>query len=181
MLLVLCIFCRPYVCMVRLGLTLGVSVWSILFYITCPITRRTTCKNELLIFSSECAQSDLQKDFLKYPGVYLKSFIADDTLPTEEDRFEWCRIVQTCRGAIFSSRSESCGLMDTTVEGARGHTLFYEFTVDYYFYQVTCAWGSGQDSIIGGSCHKCHKTRLLSRQAYFCRDKTREHLKVFIQ
>ena len=36
--------------MVRLGLTLGVSAWSILFYITCPVTRRTTCKNKLLIF-----------------------------------------------------------------------------------------------------------------------------------
>ena len=55
-LLILYIFCRPYVCMVRLGLTLGVSAWSILFYITCPITRRTTCKNKLLIFSSECAR-----------------------------------------------------------------------------------------------------------------------------
>ena len=136
MLLVLYIFCRPYVCMVRLGLTLGVSTWSILVYITCSITRRTTCKNKL-IFSSECAQSGLQKDFLKYPGVYLKSFIADDTLPTEEDCLEWCRNVQTSRGAIFSSRSESCALMDTTVEGARGHKLFYEFTVHYFFPQVT--------------------------------------------
>ena len=135
--LVLYRFCRPYVCMVRLGLTLGVSAWSILVYITCPVTRRTTCKNKLLIFSSEYEQSALQKEFLKYPGVYLKSFTADDTLPTEEDCLEWCRNVQTCRGAIFSSRSESCALMDTTVEGARGHKLFYEFTVDYYFHQVT--------------------------------------------
>ena len=119
--------------MVRLELTLGVSAWLIFFYVTCPITRRTTCKNKLLIFSSEYEQSDLQKEFLKYPGVYLKSFIADDTLPTEEDCLELCRNVQTSRGAIFSSRSESCALMDTTVEGARGHKLFYEFTVGYYF------------------------------------------------
>jgi len=150
--------------MVRLRLTLGVSAWSILVYITCPITRRTTCKNKLLIF--------FLRMWTKRPTKRLPQ------IPWRVSQVLHCRRYPTNEGRLFGMVPQRadiswCHLQFQKWElwpdghyygGARGHKLFYEFTVHYFFPQVT--WGSVQD----------YYWRAMPQVS-----KTREHLKVFIQ
>ena len=69
----------------------------------------------MLIVSSECAQSDLQGTFLKYPGALLLgvSLITKIT-ENEEDCVEVCRKVPVCRTVVYDTFWHYCSTHNKT-------------------------------------------------------------------
>ena len=65
--------------------------------------------------SSECAESDLQETFLRYPGsAILGNNIFDSEKDTEDDCVDWCNNVTECRTVEYDSRSNNCYLQSKT-------------------------------------------------------------------
>ena len=101
----------------------------------------------MLLFSSECEQSDLQRTFLEYPG----SFIAGHNTETIEslsleDCLEQCRNHVECRTVDFDQDSFMCYTQTKTKLDAPA-TDWYTGYSEYSLYQKMCAWGEHQLSL----------------------------------
>ena len=67
-------------------------------------------------FSSECALSDLQDDFLEYPQSDMSVFGMDEGKKTsDEDCMQWCRSVTGCRSIDYNFDTRDCFLHNVTV------------------------------------------------------------------
>ena len=65
-------------------------------------------------FSSECAEADLQKTFLKYPGSYIIGYAVDYRKEDDEGScLEWCGSVTECRTVEY--RYDVCILQSRAV------------------------------------------------------------------
>ena len=112
---------------------------TLLHYITYSTGRRTACKRRLLIFSSECAQSDLQKTFLKYPHSFTAGYTFEfDHKASEEDCLQWCHNVLKCRSAVYAVGPNVCFLQNVTVLDIPSDSWFTTARINNH-YQAMCA------------------------------------------
>ena len=65
-------------------------------------------------FSSECAEDDLQETFIKYLDSYIEGYNMDVHVRDDEGScLEWCRSVTECRTVDYNLNSV-CFLQDKT-------------------------------------------------------------------
>ena len=70
----------------------------------------------MLILSSECALSDLQDTFLKYPGaLLLGGSLMTQTKENEEGCVEICRKMPVCRTVVYDTLWHYCFIHNKTV------------------------------------------------------------------
>ena len=69
----------------------------------------------MLILSSECALSDLQDTFLKYPGaLLLGGSLMTQTKENEEGCVEICRKMPVCRTVVYDTFWHYCSTHNKT-------------------------------------------------------------------
>jgi len=90
-------------------------------------------------FSSECALSDLQDDFLKYPQSEMSgSSMAEGYKERDDDCMQWCRSVTGCRSIDYNFDTLDCFLYNVTVLDVPASDWFVGlYTVSHY--QKMCA------------------------------------------
>ena len=89
--------------------------------------------------SSECAESDLQETFLRYPGsAILGNNIFESEKDTEDDCVDWCNNVTECRTVEYDSRSNKCYLQSKTALDVPV-TSWITGINTYNLYQKMCA------------------------------------------
>ena len=110
--------------------------------------------NKVVDFSSECAEGDLQKTFLKYPGSYINGYTANYTRKEDEGScVELCGSVTECRTVEYGYNA--CILRIRTALDVPVSAWITGVST-YSHYQKMCAWGSGQ--ISGPSRHSMNTT-----------------------
>ena len=92
-----------------------------------------------MIFSSECALSDLQDGFLEYPQSMMRSSSIDHgEKASDEDCMQWCRSVTGCRSIDYNFDTRDCFLHNVTVLDVPASDWFVGlYTVSHY--QKMCA------------------------------------------
>ena len=89
--------------------------------------------------SSECAESDLQETFLRYPGSgILGNNIFEGEKDTEDDCVDWCNNVTECRTVEFNSLGNNCYLQSKTALDVPVSSWISGVST-YNFYQKMCA------------------------------------------
>ena len=90
-------------------------------------------------FSSECADNDLQETFLKYPGSFILGYNMDySRRPDEGSCVEWCRNLAECRTVEYYSMHNNCFLQSKTVLDVPVNKWFTGIS-NYNTYQKMCA------------------------------------------
>ena len=92
-----------------------------------------------MIFSSECALSDLQDGFLEYPQSMMSgSGIDHGEKASDEDCMQWCRSVTGCRSIDYNVDTHRCFLYNVTVLDVPPSDWFPGLSADNH-YQKMCA------------------------------------------
>ena len=72
-------------------------------------------QKKVVDFSSECAQSDLQKTFLKYPHSFIDGYTFEFDRKASEECLQWCHNVPKCRSVVYAVGPNVCFLQNVTV------------------------------------------------------------------
>ena len=88
------------------------------------------------IFFSECAEDDLQKTFLKYPGSLLDTYSSQISLMYDEEScVEWCGNMTECRTVEYGNNA--CAIINKTARDVPAKK--WRTKSIYNFYQKMCA------------------------------------------
>ena len=89
-------------------------------------------------FSSECAEDDLQETFIKYLDSYIEGYNMDVNVRDDEGScLEWCRSVTECRTVDYNLYSV-CFLQDkTALDVPVGYWITGDSALNHY--QKMCA------------------------------------------
>ena len=104
-----------------------------------PIIKKNHMEKKVVDFSPECAQSDLQKTFLKYPHSYIDGYNFEyDHKASEEDCLQWCHNVPKCRSVVYAVGPNVCFLQNVTVLDIPSDSWLTRSPI-YKYYQAMCA------------------------------------------
>ena len=89
---------------------------------------------------SECAESDLQRTFLEFPGSYIQDTVTESVSSLSLDLcLEQCRSMTSCRTLVYDHSNSVCHVhMMNIMELAWGALMSDNF--NFSLYQKMCAW-----------------------------------------